>query len=73
MVLSMVGSFVTLDDTLYIVQKYSVFNQYGVKLGWMWTCLIVGPFIWFSSRAHHRYFDHFYLWVADAAAPRYSH
>ncbi|KAK6015968.1 hypothetical protein OSTOST_18554 [Ostertagia ostertagi] len=34
--------------------KHSVFNQYGVKLGWMWTCFIVGPFIWFSSRAHHR-------------------
>uniref|UniRef100_A0A7I5E5H7 FIT family protein n=1 Tax=Haemonchus contortus TaxID=6289 RepID=A0A7I5E5H7_HAECO len=52
--LSLVSSFVTLDNSLYIVQKHSVFNQYGVKLGWMWTCFIVGPFIWFSSRAHHR-------------------
>ncbi|VDO52428.1 unnamed protein product [Haemonchus placei] len=52
--LSLVSSFVTLDNSLYIVQKHSVFNQYGVKLGWMWTCFTVGPFIWFSSRAHHR-------------------
>ncbi|ETN73603.1 hypothetical protein NECAME_04289 [Necator americanus] len=53
-ILSMIGSFITLDDSYYFVQKHSVFNQYGVKLGWMWTCFVVGPFIWFSSRAHHR-------------------
>ncbi|KAE9414268.1 hypothetical protein Angca_002535 [Angiostrongylus cantonensis] len=52
--LSMIGALVTLDNSYYIVQKHSVFNQYGVKLGWMWTCLIVGPFIWLSSRAHYR-------------------
>uniref|UniRef100_A0A0K0DGE7 FIT family protein n=1 Tax=Angiostrongylus cantonensis TaxID=6313 RepID=A0A0K0DGE7_ANGCA len=50
----MIGALVTLDNSYYIVQKHSVFNQYGVKLGWMWTCLIVGPFIWLSSRAHYR-------------------
>ncbi|CAJ0593576.1 unnamed protein product [Cylicocyclus nassatus] len=52
--LSMIGSFITLDDSYYLVQKHSILNQYGVKLGWMWTCFAVGPFIWFASRAHHR-------------------
>ncbi|EYC10155.1 hypothetical protein Y032_0057g2794 [Ancylostoma ceylanicum] len=52
--LSLISSFITLDSSYYLVQKHSVFNQYGVKLGWMWTCFVVGPFIWFSSRAHHR-------------------
>ncbi|VDM59583.1 unnamed protein product [Angiostrongylus costaricensis] len=53
--LSMIGAIVTLDNSYYIVQKHSVFNKYGVKLGWMWTCLIVGPFMWLSSRAHYRW------------------
>ncbi|VDM77437.1 unnamed protein product [Strongylus vulgaris] len=52
--LSVIGSFITLDDNYYLVQKHSILNQYGVKLGWMWTCFVVGPFIWFASRAHHR-------------------
>ncbi|KJH51059.1 hypothetical protein DICVIV_02726 [Dictyocaulus viviparus] len=52
--LSLVGSLTTLNNNYYLVQKHSVFNQYGVKLGWMWTCLVIGPFIWFSSRAHYR-------------------
>ncbi|WKX90950.1 hypothetical protein Q1695_009637 [Nippostrongylus brasiliensis] len=53
-ILSAVGSFITFDENVYIIQKHSVFNQYGVKLGWMWTCFVVGPFIWFASRAHYR-------------------
>lgn len=52
--LSVIGSFITFDESIYIIQKHSVLNQYGVKLGWMWTCFIVGPFIWFTSRAHYR-------------------
>ncbi|VDL80923.1 unnamed protein product [Nippostrongylus brasiliensis] len=54
-ILSAVGSFITFDENVYIIQKHSVFNQYGVKLGWMWTCFVVGPFIWFASRAHYRF------------------
>ncbi|KHJ91311.1 hypothetical protein OESDEN_08827 [Oesophagostomum dentatum] len=50
----MIGSYITLDDSYYLVQKHSILNQYGVKLGWMWTCFVCGPFIWLASRAHHR-------------------
>jgi hypothetical protein len=38
----------------YFVQKHNVFNVYGTKLGWFWTCLFVCPFIWFTSIVHHR-------------------
>ncbi|KAJ1352838.1 hypothetical protein KIN20_009316 [Parelaphostrongylus tenuis] len=53
-VLSIVAGIASPDHSYYFLQKHSVFNQYGVKLGWMWTCVIVGPFIWISSRAHYR-------------------
>ncbi|CAI58649.1 Acyl-coenzyme A diphosphatase FITM2 [Caenorhabditis elegans] len=53
-VLSFIESRIELDSTYYLVQKHSVLNQYGVKMGWFWTLVIVGPFIWFSSKAHNR-------------------
>ncbi|CAI5439076.1 unnamed protein product [Caenorhabditis angaria] len=53
-ILSIIESRVELDSTYYLVQKHSILNQYGVKLGWFWTCVIVGPFIWLTSRAHYR-------------------
>ncbi|CAI2305995.1 unnamed protein product [Caenorhabditis sp. 36 PRJEB53466] len=53
-ILSFVESRIELDSTYYLVQKHSILNQYGVKMGWFWTLVIVGPFIWFSSRAHNR-------------------
>lgn len=53
-ILSFIETRVELDTTYYLVQKQSVLNQYGVKMGWFWTLVIVGPFIWFTSRAHNR-------------------
>ncbi|UMM11311.1 hypothetical protein L5515_000661 [Caenorhabditis briggsae] len=52
--LSFLESRIALDSTYYLVQKHSILNQYGVKMGWFWTLVIVGPFIWFTSKAHHR-------------------
>uniref|UniRef100_F1KYF4 FIT family protein n=1 Tax=Ascaris suum TaxID=6253 RepID=F1KYF4_ASCSU len=51
-VLSLFASFVPLSDHYYLVQKGNVLNKYGVKLGWFWTCFVVGPFMWYASRAH---------------------
>uniref|UniRef100_A0A1I7UL22 Fat storage-inducing transmembrane protein 2 n=1 Tax=Caenorhabditis tropicalis TaxID=1561998 RepID=A0A1I7UL22_9PELO len=53
-ILSFIESRIELDSTYYLVQKHSVLNQYGVKMGWFWTLVIVGPFIWFASKAHNR-------------------
>ncbi|KAL3091661.1 hypothetical protein niasHT_024243 [Heterodera trifolii] len=55
----------------YLTQKHNVFNQFGTKLGWFWTLLLLTPFIWSTSLLHHESklkagFDLFRLLVATA-------
>ncbi|VDK43800.1 unnamed protein product [Anisakis simplex] len=51
-ILSIFAVYVPLSNEYYFVQKDNILNKYGVKLGWFWTCVIVGPFVWYTSRAH---------------------
>ncbi|CAJ0946179.1 unnamed protein product, partial [Mesorhabditis belari] len=46
----------TLESSFFgsLAQKESIFNQYGVKIGWFWTLFVVGPFIFYSSKLHHK-------------------
>lgn len=60
-VLSIIPSFITLSEDHYWVQKHNIFNQYGTKMGWFWTLIIVGPFIWYSSKMHHRNNDRVFI------------
>ncbi|MFH4974530.1 hypothetical protein AB6A40_001239 [Gnathostoma spinigerum] len=53
-VLSVFSALYPPPNNFYFVQKDNIFNQYGVKLGWFWTCFILCPFIWFTSLAHSR-------------------
>lgn len=43
--LSILAEYLPLSDHYYITQKHNVFNQYGTKLGWFWTLLILAPFV----------------------------
>ncbi|CAD6197824.1 unnamed protein product [Caenorhabditis auriculariae] len=52
--LAFLESLYEFDGTFFLVQKNNFVNQYGVKIGWFWTLAIVGPFIWFSSKAHNK-------------------
>ncbi|CAB3410703.1 unnamed protein product [Caenorhabditis bovis] len=52
--LSLIEKWFEFDSSYYLVQKHSVFNQYGVKIGWFWTLVVVGPFVYFCSKAHYR-------------------
>ncbi|KAH7698007.1 hypothetical protein AAVH_34906 [Aphelenchoides avenae] len=52
--LSILTEFFPPADHYYFVQKHNIFNQYGTKLGWFWTCLLVCPFIWLTAVIHHR-------------------
>ncbi|CAJ0571335.1 unnamed protein product, partial [Mesorhabditis spiculigera] len=59
--LSIVSHYVMTTDEHLLEMKFSYFNQYGVKLGWFWTCAVVGPYIWYSSKLHHKDGDR--VWV----------
>ncbi|VDM42986.1 unnamed protein product [Toxocara canis] len=50
--LSLFAAYMPLSDRHYFVQKENALNKYGVKLGWFWTCFVVGPFVWYAARAH---------------------
>ncbi|KAL7079034.1 hypothetical protein ACQ4LE_001554 [Meloidogyne hapla] len=51
-ILSIIAEFIELPKDLYIVQKHNVFNRFGTKIGWFWTCLLLSPFIWITSLIH---------------------
>ncbi|KAH7668221.1 hypothetical protein AAVH_42939 [Aphelenchoides avenae] len=40
--LSTVPEILQLPDDLYVTQKDSLTNLYGVKLGWLWTLVVLG-------------------------------
>ncbi|KAE9551700.1 hypothetical protein FO519_005105 [Halicephalobus sp. NKZ332] len=37
------------SEQYYIAAKNNIFNVYGTKVGWFWTLITVGPFIWLTS------------------------
>ncbi|EFO17685.1 hypothetical protein LOAG_10816 [Loa loa] len=49
--LSLFAALVPLPDHYYFVKKNNILNNYFVKLGWFWTCIVVCPFIWYISTA----------------------
>jgi len=51
-----------LFDQYYVVRKDNVFNQYGTKMGWLWTSLLLLPFIWLTAmlRTNHRFYNAFF-------------
>ncbi|KAI3415689.1 hypothetical protein GPALN_005281 [Globodera pallida] len=60
-----------LPGGFYLTQKHNVFNQFGTKLGWFWTMILLLPFVWLTSLLHHESklkaaFDLFRLLVATA-------
>nr|CAD2123828.1 unnamed protein product [Meloidogyne enterolobii] len=60
-ILSIIAEFVELPRDLYIVQKHNVFNRFGTKIGWFWTCLLLSPFMWITSLIHNEsYLKAFY-------------
>uniref|UniRef100_A0A914KGQ4 FIT family protein n=1 Tax=Meloidogyne incognita TaxID=6306 RepID=A0A914KGQ4_MELIC len=60
-ILSIIAEFVELPRDLYIVQKHNVFNRFGTKIGWFWTCLLLCPFMWITSLIHNEsYLKAFY-------------
>lgn len=54
LILSAFAAYFPLPDHYYFVQKSNFLNQYGVKLGWFWTCFVVCPFVWCTSRARRK-------------------
>ncbi|CAK5044425.1 unnamed protein product [Meloidogyne enterolobii] len=58
-ILSVIAEFVELPRDLYI--KHNVFNRFGTKIGWFWTCLLLSPFMWITSLIHNEsYLKAFY-------------
>ncbi|CAK5031273.1 unnamed protein product [Meloidogyne enterolobii] len=58
-ILSVIAEFVELPRDLYI--KHNVFNRFGTKIGWFWTCLLLCPFMWITSLIHNEsYLKAFY-------------
>uniref|UniRef100_A0A1I8A8H1 FIT family protein n=1 Tax=Steinernema glaseri TaxID=37863 RepID=A0A1I8A8H1_9BILA len=47
--LSVVSVFVDLPKDFYFMRKNNVFNLYGTKIGWFWTWVTVGPFIYLAT------------------------
>jgi hypothetical protein len=33
------------------LQKHNLLNQFGVKLGWLWLCVLLWPFLFYANRA----------------------
>jgi hypothetical protein len=52
--LSIFASYYPPSEGYYLASKGNVFNRYGTKVGWFWTLITVGPFIWLSSYLHHK-------------------
>jgi hypothetical protein len=42
------------EEGYYLASKNNFFNRYGTKVGWFWTTITVGPFIWLTSYLHHK-------------------
>jgi len=53
-VLSLFADYMPLPNHYYFVQKRNMFNQYGPKIGWFWTTLLLSPFIYLTSMVHHQ-------------------
>uniref|UniRef100_A0A915EHX4 Uncharacterized protein n=1 Tax=Ditylenchus dipsaci TaxID=166011 RepID=A0A915EHX4_9BILA len=53
LVLSLIAEYIPLPMDYYLTQKHNVFNRFGTKMGWFWTCLLLCPFIWLTSHCHH--------------------
>lgn len=51
-VVSVFAAYFPFPDHYYFVQKGNFLNEYGVKLGWFWTCFVICPLIWCTSRMH---------------------
>ncbi|CAG9530344.1 unnamed protein product [Cercopithifilaria johnstoni] len=49
--LSLFAALVPLPNHYYFVKKNNILNNYFVKFGWFWTCIVVCPFIWYISTA----------------------
>uniref|UniRef100_A0AC34QH41 FIT family protein n=1 Tax=Panagrolaimus sp. JU765 TaxID=591449 RepID=A0AC34QH41_9BILA len=46
---SLFAAYSPLSDDWYFAKKNNIFNQYGTKVGWFWTLITVGPFMWLTS------------------------
>ena len=53
LILSFIADYIPFSQSFYFVQSHNIFNRYGTKLGWFWTCLLTIPFILLTSFLHH--------------------
>ncbi|KAI1708866.1 inositol phospholipid synthesis and fat-storage-inducing TM domain-containing protein [Ditylenchus destructor] len=51
--LSYLAAILSPSKSSYLVQKHNVLNQYGTKLGWFWTSILLIPFMWLTSTLHY--------------------
>uniref|UniRef100_A0A0N5APM1 FIT family protein n=1 Tax=Syphacia muris TaxID=451379 RepID=A0A0N5APM1_9BILA len=51
-ILSFCGDPFQLTTNFYFAKKQNLLNEFGVKLGWFWTLLLLVPFIYITTKAH---------------------
>ncbi|KAI1722668.1 inositol phospholipid synthesis and fat-storage-inducing TM domain-containing protein [Ditylenchus destructor] len=51
--LSYIAAILPPSKSSYFVQKHNILNQYGTKLGWFWTSILLIPFMWWTSSLHY--------------------
>jgi hypothetical protein len=52
--LSIFASYYPPSEGYYLASKGNALNRYGTKIGWFWTIITVGPYIWLTSYLHHK-------------------